>query len=177
MLPRRLTPIPAGQHTPVQGSIAATAAAQAFLGQRVEAGGTGTETVIPQPLAASEHGGHAVHRCDGRHTASSEQAQLRPKLASRCLMLLLSAQWLCDLKYMLVPCLPALPFALQSLSRPCLNSLADCVQLAAGISGALYKPPDVDSKDPNIAVAGWVTDWWSMPAAGAGHSRCTASRF
>ncbi|KAL4449499.1 hypothetical protein ABPG77_007143 [Micractinium sp. CCAP 211/92] len=30
----------------------------------------------------------------------------------------------------------------------------DCVQLAAGISGALYKPPDVDSEEPNIAVAG-----------------------
>ncbi|KAL4443869.1 hypothetical protein ABPG75_011606 [Micractinium tetrahymenae] len=30
----------------------------------------------------------------------------------------------------------------------------DCVQLAVSISEALYRPPDVDSSDPNIAVAG-----------------------
>ena len=34
--------------------------------------------------------------------------------------------------------------------------LADCLQLASDIELQLFKPPDVDSDDPNIAAPGWV---------------------
>lgn len=64
--------------------------------------------------------------------------------------------------------------------RPPLPLPADCVQLATGISLTLYTPPDVDSDDPNIAVAGWVGgqrgrdagDTWQRDCgANGGHGR------
>lgn len=42
-----------------------------------------------------------------------------------------------------------LPVALRLL-------VADCLQLAADIELQLFKPPDVESDDPNIAAPGWV---------------------